>query len=292
MADSITVIAPAKVNLFLHVTGRRDDGYHLLESLFAFTRRGDEITLKAAPELSLTIEGEFAGTLSADVDDNLVLKAAHALVQAAGIEAKAAITLRKNLPVAAGIGGGSADAAAALRGLNSLWGLKLSLADLEPIAYQLGADVPACLYETPLFVEGVGEKLSPATLSWQAGILLVNPGVMLSTPSVFKAFKDAGSHFDMPLRGDFPWADVATLARHSHNRLETPAVSACPQVADVLKALAGLKGVQLARMSGSGATCFALFEDKATAEAAAMSLKNAHPEWWMMADELVTPSSL
>lgn len=292
MVDNITVIAPAKINLFLHITGRRGDGYHLLESLFAFTRQGDEITLEHAPELSVDIIGPFAGPLAADAHDNLVLKAAVALGEAAGGVPGARITLKKNLPVAAGIGGGSADAAATLRGLNKLWRVGLSLAELEPIAYGLGADVPACLYDTPLFVEGVGEKLSPLVLGWRAGVLLVNPGVMLSTPAVFKAFKVGGSCFDAPLAGAEPWVSVSTLAKESQNSLERAAVSVCAEVADVLQALNGLDGVQLSRMSGSGATCFALFETREAAEHAGRTLKNEHPDWWVMADELVSHGAL
>ncbi|WP_417460192.1 4-(cytidine 5'-diphospho)-2-C-methyl-D-erythritol kinase [Kordiimonas sp.] len=292
MVDSITVIAPAKVNLFLHITGRRDDGYHLLESLFAFTRQGDEITLKVAPELSLEITGPFSSKFTGNARDNLVFKAALALAQAAGIGAGAEITLKKNLPIAAGIGGGSADAAATLRGLNELWRLGLPFTELEAIAYGLGADVPACLYDTPQFVEGVGEKLTPLTLSWQAGIVLVNPGVMLSTPAVFKAFKEAGSHFDAPLACMEPWTSVLALTEHSQNSLERAAVSACAEVDEALQALKGLEGVQLARMSGSGATCFALFETKGVAEHVAQAIKNKHPGWWVMADELLTESTL
>lgn len=286
--QSLTVTAPAKVNLFLHITGRRGDGYHLLESLFVFTESGDRITVSPSDRLSFSLSGPFAGALAGG-ENNLVVAAAEALATATGIAPHVALGLEKNLPVAAGIGGGSADAAATLLALNDFWYLGLSLGELSAIAIQLGADVPACLHQKPLFVQGVGEKIREVPLGFEAGILLANPGVELSTPAVFKAFKEAGSAFDDVLgQGVSPWDSLEVLEQNTRNSLEVPAVAACPEVAEVLAFLHGLEGVQMVRMSGSGATCFAVFANRDAAEDARKTAEKCHPDWWFMADRVVT----
>ncbi|WP_262691080.1 4-(cytidine 5'-diphospho)-2-C-methyl-D-erythritol kinase [Kordiimonas aestuarii] len=286
--QSVRVTAPAKVNLFLHITGRRDDGLHLLESLFVFTNNGDTITVTHGESLSFSLVGPFSGALDAG-GDNLVMKAAAALAHAAGIKAKATITLEKNLPVAAGIGGGSADAAATLLALNRFWRLDWPLEKLAPIALSLGADVPACLYNKPLYVQGVGEKLTPVDLGFTAGMLLVNPNRELSTPAVFNAFRDAATPFDAPMAGGSkPWQTVEGLQNDTQNSLQQPAISACPDIQGVLDYLIAIPGVKLARMSGSGATCLALFDNKAEAEAAKTRGEKTKPEWWFMADEMTS----
>ncbi len=289
----VSVTAPAKVNLFLHITGRRADGYHELESLFVFTHGGDRITVSASPEFGFTLEGAFAGALEAQGgagEGNLVTKAAQLLAAHAGLEPKVAITLEKNLPVAAGIGGGSSDAAAALLALNTFWKLKLPMEVLEQIALQLGADVPACLHQVPLMVRGIGEELTPAALGWQAGIVLVNPMEPLSTPDVFRAYKDMDVPFDAPIKQLEPLLVDAPSLAGAHNALEAPAQSVCPSVEQVLKALSDNQGVQLVRMSGSGATCFALFETAEGAAAAAEKIREAHKNWWVMADRIGQPN--
>ncbi|SDE49583.1 4-(cytidine 5'-diphospho)-2-C-methyl-D-erythritol kinase [Kordiimonas lacus] len=286
----VSVTAPAKVNLFLHITGRRADGYHELESLFVFTKGGDRVTVAAAPEFTFTLEGPFASALEAlggAGEGNLVSKAVMLLASHAGLEPNVAVTLEKNLPVAAGIGGGSSDAAAALLALNQFWKLKLPMSVLEGIALQLGADVPACLHQVPLLVRGIGEELKPVSLGWQAGIVLVNPMEPLSTPAVFKAYHVAAAAFDAPLQNaEALCANVHDLAASSRNALEGAARSICPAVADVLDEFMCQDGVTLARMSGSGATCFALFETAEEAEVAARKIGESRRNWWVMADYL------
>lgn len=285
----ITRTAPAKVNLFLHITGRRADGYHELESLFAFTRTGDRVTVSGASALQFTLTGPFAGALAAvgGEADNLVCDAARALASHAGVEPFVALELEKNLPVAAGIGGGSADAAATLLALNDFWKLGLDREQLEPIALSLGADVPACLYDQPLLVRGIGENLAPVALGWQAGILLVNPGVHVSTPAIFRRFKEEHTPFEGKL-ADAPaiCASLEEIAGQTRNSLQPPAIAECGAIFEVLAVLATLPDALFSRMSGSGATCFALFETEAAAEAAAERLRSSYPRWWVMADRL------
>lgn len=268
--------APAKVNLYLHVTGRRADGYHLLDSLAVFGPAADRLALAPADDLSLALDGPYGGALAAE-PDNLVLRAARALAEAAGLPARAALRLTKRLPVASGIGGGSADAAAALRGLDRLWGLGLGEARLAAIAAPLGADIPVCVASRPARMAGVGEVLSAGPAIPTCGLLLVNPGAALATPAVFGA-RTGG--FTPPATLPAAWPDAPTMARDLaalRNDLEMPAIALCPPVAEVLAALRSLPGCLLARMSGSGATCFGLFPDAATADAAASALPAA---WW------------
>lgn len=255
--------APAKLNLTLHVTGRRDDGYHLLDSLVAFATIGDRVTLTPGP-LALAIDGPFAEELTTS-DDNLCLRAA----RLAG--AQAAIGLTKALPVASGIGGGSADAAAVLRGLVQMGHT------LPPDPAQLGADVPVCLAGRPAQMRGIGEVLDPVPPIPPLPALLVNPGVALSTPAVFAAL-DRRKNAPMPTPD---WADTASFLAFLHacrNDLEPPAIALAPIIADVLAALRGA-GAALARMSGSGATCIGLFTDPADAARAASALRR--PGWWV-----------
>jgi 4-diphosphocytidyl-2-C-methyl-D-erythritol kinase len=260
--------AYAKLNLALHVRGREADGYHRIETLFAFAEDGDLLRAEAASGLTLRVEGHFAADLTAE-RDNLVLRAASALKARFGVEAGAALTLVKNLPVASGIGGGSADAAAALRLLNRLWHLGATEAELLPLAVTLGADVPACLLSRTVRGEGRGDVLTEVEVTGLAGtaLLLVNPRVALSTADVFRRWQglDGG-----PLPADW------TTAR---NGLEPLARVLAPEVGDVLEAL---RGARLARMSGSGATCFALYDSVAERDAAAAAITAAHPGWWLL----------
>jgi 4-diphosphocytidyl-2-C-methyl-D-erythritol kinase len=275
-------LAPAKVNLYLHVTGRRADGYHLLDSLAVFGPAADEVAAEPAEALSLALDGPFGAGLAAEAD-NLVLRAARALAEAAGLAPDAALRLVKRLPIASGIGGGSADAAAALRLLDRFWGLGLGEARLAAIGIRLGADVPVCLASRPLRMQGVGEVLSPAPVLPACGLLLVNPGHALATPAVFRA-REGG--FTPPAALPAAWADAASMARDLtalRNDLEAPAISLCPPIAEVLAALRTLPGCLLARMSGSGATCFGLFATPAAAEAAALALPGS---WWRAAGAL------
>ena len=281
-------IAPAKVNLYLHVGPLRADRLHDLASLFVFTEGGDHIRVEPAPAFSLSIEGPFSPLL-ADVpkERNIVFAAAALLQEYADIEDCAAITLVKNLPVAAGIGGGSADAAATLLALRDLWNIEITDAALEKLAFSLGADVPACLSATPIYVSGAGEILQSGTIPDGLHICLVNPRVDMPTGPIFKAFDSANKNPAAPelLQPDANnhqgFIDGINAAR---NDLEAIAVGKAPVIGEVLDLLARQEGALLARMSGSGATCFALFNNANHAEAAqAAAERNG---WWAMASSL------
>lgn len=274
---SVSEIARAKINLCLHVTGQRGDGYHLLDSLVVFADFGDRITCTPGDGLSLAIDGPEGAGLTAD-ENNLVLRAANALGRAKG----AAIRLDKRLPIASGIGGGSADAAATMLALSKLWRVGLPEAD---VVLRLGADVPVCLAGYPARMRGVGEVV--AALSHPlppAHLVLVNPRVHVSTPTIFKglARKD-----NPPLPADLPrlksMPELTAFLMMQRNDLEAPALAAEPVIAEVKAALGAQPGCHLARMSGSGATCFGLFADPLSAAAAASAIRQAHPNWWVEA---------
>lgn len=279
---AIDVFAPAKINLTLHVTGQRADGYHLLDSLVAFAPVGDRLVLTPGQGLSLTVEGPERAGVPSD-GSNLVLKAAGLLGGAQG----AAIRLSKTLPPASGIGGGSSDAAATLRGLAALWSLPPErLAELAPQITALGADVPMCLVPAPQRVQGIGEHLSPVTLP-PLPALLVNPRIEVSTPAVFRAL---ASRTNRPMPETVPaFPDAAAcidwLARQ-RNDLQPAAIATTPAIGDVLAALSALPGCRLARMSGSGATCFALFDTLEGAGVAQARLAERQPGWWIASGTL------
>jgi 4-diphosphocytidyl-2-C-methyl-D-erythritol kinase len=277
-------LARAKVNLWLKVVGRRADGYHLLDSLVAFADLADSLDAAAADTLSLTLDGPGASSFAGE-GDNLVLKAARLLADHAGVAPRAALRLVKRIPVAAGLGGGSADAAAALQALAGLWRLALPAEQLFDLAAKLGADVPMCLAGRPALVSGIGEKLEPAPALPACGLLLVNPGTALPTAAVFAA-----------RRGDFskvqplahPWSDLASLVEAlaaRGNDLTSAAIAGCPAIAEVLAFLRASPAVRYAAMSGSGATCFALYDTPAAAERAASGVPAA---WWRHAGTLVS----
>jgi 4-diphosphocytidyl-2-C-methyl-D-erythritol kinase len=274
--DRLTESAPAKVNLFLHVTGRRADGYHLLDSLVVFAGVGDTLRAEAAETLSLQVTGPFAAGLAGEVD-NLVLRAARALAEEAGVAPRGRLTLEKNLPVASGIGGGSADAAAALRLLSRLWGLPVEPAVLARLAAGLGADVPVCLAGRASRMGGIGERLAPAPALPDCGLVLVNPRVGVATAEAFRARRGSWSEAALLPQG---WTDAAAMAAdlaRSRNDLEPAAIGLQPVIGEVLAALRAMPSCLLARMSGSGATCFGVFADAAAAANAAPSLR---PDWW------------
>jgi 4-diphosphocytidyl-2-C-methyl-D-erythritol kinase len=228
--------APAKLNLYLHVLGRRDDGYHRLDSLVAFADVGDVVAAAPGDGLTLAIDGPFASALAAD-EDNLVLRAARLLADRLGHAPRARLRLIKNLPVASGIGGGSSDAAACLRALMRLWRAELPAAELSALALRLGADVPVCLARRPSWLGGIGDELAPAPALPPAGLLLVNPGVALPTPAVFRA---RGGEFGAPARFDRAPRDAASLAAllaERRNDLTAAAAGIVPAVADILAAL-------------------------------------------------------
>ncbi len=283
MSDRLTEAAPAKVNLYLHVTGRRDDGYHLLDSLVVFPEIGDALSAEPAETLSLLVTGPFAAKLAAG-PDNLVLRAARSLAAEAGVMTGAHLTLAKHLPVASGIGGGSADAAATLRLLCRLWRLSPDPAVLARLATGLGADVPVCLAGHTARMAGIGEHLERTPVLPACGIVLVNPGIAVATADVFRARRGAWSEPAVLPAG---WDDMAVMAadlRQLRNDLEPAATALHPMIGVVLDELTAMPGCKLARMSGSGATCFGLYADAASAREALGQIRR--PGWWCWAGSL------
>lgn len=266
---TVSEIAPAKLNLALHVRDKRPDGRHDIETLFAFCTDGDRLSAEPADEISLEVTGQFASELGS-TEENLVLRAARSLAKASGAGQGAAVRLDKRLPVASGIGGGSADAAAALRLLTSLW--STDPAHAEKVAPSLGSDVPACLLSFPARGEGAGDKLTAVELPELSGtpVLLVNPRVALPTADVFARW-DGVDHGSL---GNW---------REGRNDLEAPAIALAPQIETVLAWLGTRPGASFVRMSGSGATCFALFADEEARDHAATSVPR---EWWRLATNL------
>ncbi|MDX8524373.1 4-(cytidine 5'-diphospho)-2-C-methyl-D-erythritol kinase [Mesorhizobium sp. MSK_1335] len=278
-----TWLAPAKINLALHVTGRRDDGYHLIDSLAVFTRFGDRIEIEPAEYDEFSVSGRYAAGLPLD-DGNLVVKARDALRQEAGAAqtTPVAIRLEKNLPISSGVGGGSSDAAAALNGLARLWKVDIDDTSLARIGLTLGADLPMCLKGKPLLARGIGDEVSPLPAFPALGLVLVNPGVAVSTPDVFKALasRDNGALAPLPKRLDFH--AIRNWLETTRNDLEVAARSIEPAIGEALKALK--KGdAAFARMSGSGATCFGLFETGNVAKRAAIEIRARHPDWFVAA---------
>lgn len=273
-------VASAKINLFLHVCGRRDNGYHELDSLMVFADYGDVITVQSADDLSLTLIGPMAGDLSAG-EDNLILRAAQGLQALSSVTQGATITLEKNLPIAAGIGGGSADAAATLRVLCRLWDISPPEADLQALALSLGADVPVCLRNRAAHVTGIGEGLTPTQDLPDCWVLLVNPREAVSTPAIFKARQGSFSAAAPLLAEDYQSFDHFIAALDSrHNDLSPPAQMLCPVIDRVLAKIHGLPNCALARMSGSGATCFGLFSSQESAIKAQQTLEKETKSWW------------
>lgn len=276
----------AKINLYLHVTGRRSDGYHEIDSLIAFAGIGDRIEIApadaagAADDLELHLTGPRAAEVP-EGGDNLALKAAQALSGVCRPAGRARIELEKHLPAAAGLGGGSADAAAALAGLCAHWQLAPPRADLQAIALGLGADVPVCLYGRPAFVAGIGERITRAPPLPPAWLVLVNPGIALPTAEVFAARSGGVSE---PGRWRDIVPDLPSLAERLaelRNDLEAPARALAPQVDHALAAIGRQSEVLLARMSGSGATCFGLFARQELAREAAATIAGDRPDWWV-----------
>lgn len=265
----------AKINLALHVRARRADGYHALETLFAFAEDGDQLSARLAPGFSLRMTGPFAEELAADTD-NLVLRAARLLAQSIGVSGGLAFTLGKRLPIASGIGGGSADAAAALRLAAQLWGVATETTMLHDIAAQIGADVPSCLRSQSCFGTGTGTELTPVDAGLTGTpILLVNPRQPCPTGPVFKAW-DGIDHGPLT---PMDW-------QSGRNDLEAPAQALVPSIGDVLADLRAQPGLCLARMSGSGATCFGIWASLDDRDRAAAAIQAAHPNWWILASRL------
>ncbi|MFN4167121.1 MAG: 4-(cytidine 5'-diphospho)-2-C-methyl-D-erythritol kinase [Pannonibacter phragmitetus] len=281
--------ARAKINLALHITGRRDDGYHLLDSFTLFAETGDRLSLQAAASSSFTVSGPFAAALDGGgpADSNLVLRAIAALQKASGQSLPPfAVHLEKNLPVASGVGGGSADAAAALRLVLEATGLVVPADALQSIALDLGADVPVCLAGRPARMSGIGETLSPLPPLPRCGLVLVNPGVAVSTPAVFRALECRDNPPLPALPGEFSSREnLICWLKETRNDMQAAAIGLSPVIADVLAALEAHPAAEFCRMSGSGATCFALCAPEAAA-GLADALRAQHPGWWVEAGEV------
>lgn len=285
--------APAKINLFLHITGRRDTGYHELESLFAFTHHGDEISVQPQDHQDdhLEITGPFADDLiraGGVGTDNLMLKAASLVRDYSKIKCPPVrLTLKKNLPIGAGIGSGSADAAATLLALDRFWALGLQDAELDRLALALGADVPACLSSSPQWVTGIGEIRRSVHIDLPRYTVLVNPRVHVATPDIFRAYKDQGQAFDRPaIDPQAVLTDVNALADDTDNSLQQSAQQLAPEINHCLAVLSQMDQAKFVRMSGSGATCFALFDCQSAAKDAADKIKALMPHWWVTVDQL------
>jgi len=280
---ALQLAAPAKINLYLHVTGRRADGYHLLDSLVAFARLADAIELAPSRSFELSVDGPFAAA-SGPPEENLALQAARALATAANVDIGARIRLTKKIPAAAGLGGGSADAAAVLSGLMRLWDIPRGAVDPISIGLGIGADVPACLASRPVFVGGIGEEIAEAPALPAAGLLLANPGVALSTPAVFAGRRGGFSAAARFAAAPSSVAELAAILDARSNDLTEAACRLAPVIDDMLSAIAAAPGCRLARMSGSGATCFGLFDDEAAAAAALPPVRDRG--WWAVATAL------
>lgn len=288
MRDDVTVIeeAPAKINLALHVTGQRSDGYHLLDMLVTFTRHGDRLEFTPAERDEFVISGRFTEALGDDNDDNLVLKARDFLrstiAREGGTAPAVRIHLQKNLPIASGIGGGSADAAATLRGLMRLWDASLPGGTVEIIAIRLGADVPMCLASRPLIARGIGEEITPVDDMPAFAMVLANPLKGVSTPEVFRGLaKKRNPPLDMTPRST--WLEALGSMR---NDLEPVARSLLPEIAEI-SAMLKKQGALFVRMSGSGATCYGIFDTLTAAEDAAAALHRERPDWYFEATETI-----
>ena len=281
----VSIHAPAKINLYLHVTGHRTDGFHDLDSLVGFTALGDVIEVRQHEELHFQISGPFGPSLLAN-DDNLVVAAARALAMETGYQGGAHITLKKNLPVSSGIGGGSADAAATLKALNVLWGTGLAEGALAALGTRLGADMPVCILSKAARMSGIGEIVREVERLPPLGVLLINPGVPVSTPKVFQMH-----------RGDFsPRVDLQTISdakalceflARQQNDLQDLAIEIAPVIQEVLDVLFAELGCRLARLSGSGATCFGLCDNETLAKVSGKAISGSHPGWWVQPTRLL-----
>lgn len=274
-----TLSAPAKVNLYLHVTGKREDGYHLLESMMCFADICDEVTVTPSDKITITADGEFASLVPTD-SSNIAYKAAEKLQPFCGNKG-ADIHITKNLPVGAGIGGGSADAAAVLHLLNEIWEVKLSDNRLAEIGLSLGADVPICLNRKAALVSGIGENICNIATMPEIYIVLVNPKQHVATPQIFKMgfekFTNYGVNDNFPKEA----SSVLEYLARQHNDLMPNAVKILPVIGDILAIIKNTSGCVFSRMSGSGATCFGIFENRHDSQNASDLIKKLHPNWWV-----------
>lgn len=287
-AKKLSVLAPAKINLYLHVTGKRDDGFHELDSLIAFANIGDQITIKEAPEFSFDVDGPYARAFTAPELDqtaqskNLVVKAAWQLAELLERDPGVSIRLTKNMPLAAGIGGGSADAAATIWALLELWDVNAgSIPGFDRVLLSLGADVPACMACEPVRIGGIGEDVTPVDGLDEMSAVLVNPGKHCPTADVFARYDGVFSEH-MPEID----SDVISFLKVQRNDLRSAATQIIPEISDAIDTLDDQEGCLLSRMSGSGATCFGLFTHEIEALDAAEHILREKPDWWVRATTL------
>lgn len=273
--------ACAKINLYLHVVGKRNDGYHLLDSLFAFADKGDVIGIEPAEKFSLTFSGTYGDFLTADKNNSVVI-AAQKMCEALDETLNFHLHLEKNMPVASGIGGGSADASATMRLIMRFFQKQLPEDVLESLALTIGADVPACLYQKAVFVSGIGEKVTVAPDVPALPLLLINPNKPLSTPAVFKARKSGFSEKNPMKKSDFSNNGFINALKKRHNDLTDSAISLCPEIKEILSVFSNEKNCLFSTMSGSGATCIGLFDSIAERDDFFQKTKKNHPNWWFM----------
>lgn len=297
-AFSLVLLARAKINLALHVVGRRDSGHHLLESIVTFADTGDRIGIDPSDEDRFTVSGPFSTDIPSDSDaaaGNLVVKARALLrdhLQNSGHAAPPVhLHLEKNLPVASGVGGGSADAAATLNGLIAHWKARIDADSLAGLALSLGADVPMCLAGHPLLACGIGEVITPLPRLPAMPMLLVNPGIAVSTPLIFQALVEKNNPALVLSPGAVSAEDWISALSTMRNDLQPSAMALTPLIADVLSAIEG-SGARLTRMSGSGATCFGLFANEDSRNRAAEALRQQRPDWYVLPTNSLPGSNL
>lgn len=291
----LTIFAPAKINLYLHVTGRLDNGYHTLDSLIAFADIGDQIIIEPATDFKLSIDGPYAGAFNAKERDasphssNLLVQAVWSIAQAAQKVPNVHISLTKNLPLASGLGGGSADAAAAIWGLLEWWEISNQASYLPGLMARLGADIPVCLHCRPTRVRGIGDVLDPVPLLDEIPVILINPGKPCPTAEVFMHY---AHDFKEPIPLPDDLEDFSTLVeflRFQDNDLSRSACEIVPEIKSIIEALQGQDGCALARLSGAGATCFGLFKSEKDAQKAAREISANNPDWWVRTGFLNRP---
>ncbi|MCP5382859.1 MAG: 4-(cytidine 5'-diphospho)-2-C-methyl-D-erythritol kinase [Kordiimonadaceae bacterium] len=283
------MLAAAKINLDLRITGRRDDGYHLLDSIVVFADYGDELTVETGRGLTLEISGPFSEGLDSR-SENLIIKAARLFFNELAINPNVKFKLIKNLPVSSGIGGGSADAAAAIRLLMDLYKPEISQTRMKELALKIGADVPVCLYSQSAQMCGIGERIKPITIADDIYILLVNPLKSVSTADVFKAYANSDQDFESEREiadGPVHIQLMLNILKDSTNSLENAACALESEIGDILKALDKTEGALISRMSGSGATCFSLYRTKEECTAAAIKIREINNCWWVRETKII-----
>lgn len=291
----LTIFAPAKINLYLHVTGRLDNGYHTLDSLVGFADIGDQLQIEPAQDFEFSADGPYSkafGPKELDASphsNNLVVQAAWALAQAAQKTPNVRAKLTKNLPIAAGIGGGSSDAAAMIWGLLEWWELSPQAKFLPALMTRLGADVPVCLSCRPARMRGIGDILDPAPPMDEVPIVLVNPAKPCMTADVFRTYSSAYKEPQSLPDSLLDFGDLVEFLKGQENDLFEPACAVVPEIKNVMHALEAQSGCALARLSGSGPTCFGLFEDEAAARDAADAIAEDNPDWWVKSGWLNRP---